>query len=70
MVSLFNIVFFLVSDTKRVVNAARIVLFKSKIKLNNLSSDKKRNFYNWQVDFQLLVIAQVDFQLSAIAQTE
>ena len=43
--------------TRCVINAARIVLFKSIIKLNNLSSDKKQ-LYNWQVDFQLSVIAQ------------
>ena len=30
--------------TRGVINAARIVLFKSTIKPNNLSSDKKHNF--------------------------
>ena len=30
--------------TRRVINAARIVLFKSAIRLNNLLSDKKHNF--------------------------
>ena len=30
--------------TRRVINAARIVLFKSTIRLNNLSPDKKHNF--------------------------
>ena len=30
--------------TRCVINAARIVLFKSTIRLNNLSSDKKHNF--------------------------
>ena len=35
--------------TRHVINAARTVLFKSTIKLNNFSSDKKHNL-NWQVD--------------------
>ena len=29
--------------TRRVINAARVVLFKSTIKLNNFSSDEKHN---------------------------
>ena len=43
VVSLFSFVF---SGclTRRAINAARIVLFKSTIRLNNLSSDKKHNF--------------------------
>ena len=43
VVWLFNFVF---SGclTRRTINAARIVVFKSTIKLNNLSSDKKHNF--------------------------
>ena len=38
----FNFVFVRVSD-KTKINAARIVLFKSIIELNNFSSDKKHN---------------------------
>ena len=30
--------------TRRVINAARILLFKSTNRVNNLSSDKKHNF--------------------------
>ena len=43
VVSLFSFVF---SGclTRCIINAARIVLFKSTIRLNNLSSDKKHNF--------------------------
>ena len=43
VVSLFSFVFSWCL-TRRVINAARIVLFKSTIKPNNLSSDKKHNF--------------------------
>ena len=43
VVSLFSFVFPRCL-TRRVINASRIVLFKSTIKLNNLSSDKKHNF--------------------------
>ena len=56
LVSLFSFVF---SGclARRVVNAARIVLFKYTVRLNNLSSDKKQ-LYNWLVDFQLSVMHQ------------
>ena len=43
IVSLFSCVFSRCLTT-RVINAARIVLFKSTIRLNNLSSDKKHSF--------------------------
>ena len=42
VVTLFSFVFS-GCVTRRVINAARIVLFKSTIKLNNLSLDKKHN---------------------------
>ena len=43
-VLLFSLFFFSGCLTRRVINAARIVLFKSTIRLNNFSSDKKHNF--------------------------
>ena len=43
VVSLFSFVFS-GCVTRRVINAARIVLFKSTIRLSNLSSDEKHNF--------------------------
>ena len=50
VVSLFSFVF---SGrlTRRVINAERLLLFKSTIRLNNLSSDKKHNFINGRLIF-------------------
>ena len=48
----FAVLFFSECLTRLEINAATIVLFKTKIKL-----DKKHNFtYNWQVDAQRSVI--------------